>query len=386
MCIRDRSTGILFRLPMSRDEYNERFAFNVEWYDQSAMLVRKYQLFFHAKEKLIEMFDLKNRRTFLKKTEYPSISLADLYIGATVSIYSRQLKITEFADEYTSNKLGSKRQKTCAIVKPDAYAHLGKIVDAACSIGLVVGEMRMLKLTKEQAEQFYSNERGQAHFGKIVQFLSSDAVTVLELVGENSVHKWQDLMGSGRDQNSIRGQFGVDEVSDAVYGSSTESQAELDLDFFFGPDSSRLAQTAVFDNCTLCIVKPHVVGAGGAGKVIDDILARGFEISAVQMFKEDRSNIEEFFEVYKEVLPDYQDMVTQLLAGPFIAMEVRAEDAVASFREFTGPSDPEIARTLRPHTLRAKYGHDRIRNGLHCTDLPEDGMLEVEYFFKLLQK
>ena len=40
---------------MSRDEYTERFAFNVEWYDASAMLVRKYQLFYYPKEKLIEM-------------------------------------------------------------------------------------------------------------------------------------------------------------------------------------------------------------------------------------------------------------------------------------------------------------------------------------------
>jgi len=40
---------------MSRDEYTERFAFNVEWYDASAMLVRKYQLFYYPKEALIEM-------------------------------------------------------------------------------------------------------------------------------------------------------------------------------------------------------------------------------------------------------------------------------------------------------------------------------------------
>eukprot|EP00656_Telonema_subtile_P054381 TRINITY_DN811_c0_g1_i3.p1 TRINITY_DN811_c0_g1~~TRINITY_DN811_c0_g1_i3.p1 ORF type:complete len:142 (-),score=44.95 TRINITY_DN811_c0_g1_i3:211-636(-) len=135
-----------------------------------------------------------------------------------------------------------------------------------------------------------------------------------------------------------------------------------------------------------CIIKPHLVSAGAAGKLLDDILARGFEVSAAQLFKEDRSTIEEFYEVYKQVLPEYQDMVTQLLSGPFIALEVRAEDAVSSFREFSGPNDPEIARTLRPHTLRARYGHDKIRNALHSTDLPEDGSLEVEYFFKVLQK
>merc|ERR1711959_620908 len=375
---------------MSRDEYNERFAFSVEWFDSNAGLVRKYQLFYYPKEKLIEMFDLKARRTFLKKTEYPSIKLADLYIGSILSIYSRQLKVVGFADEYTQRKLGSKREKTCCIVKPDAYAHLGKIIDAATSVGLVVGELRMMKMTKQQAEEFYSNQRGQAHFSKITEFLSSDAITVMELVGENSVEKWKALMGpSDPNQwspNTIRGQFGTDDIRNSVYGSEDGPQAEIDLESFFGEHSSQFAQTAVFDNCTLCLIKPHIVSSGVAGKVIDDILARGFEVSAVQIFKEDRSNIEEFFEVYKEVVPEYQDMVTQLLSGPFIGLEIRAEDAVSSFREFTGPADPEIARTLRPHTLRARYGHDKILNGLHCTDLPEDGSLEVEYFFKVLQK
>merc|ERR1711865_572171 len=305
---------------MSRDEYTERFAFNVEWYDASAMLVRKYQLFYYPKEALIEMFDLKNRRTFLKKCEYPSIQLSHLYIGATVSIYSRQLKVCEFGDDYTAQKLGTKRQKTLAIVKPDGYAHLGKIMDAAGSIGLIVGEMRMLKLTREQAEEFYNDQRGQSTFSRIVQFLSSDAVTAIEFVGENSVEKWKSLMGPdspsewGNAQNTIRGQFGTDEVQNVVYGSADEGKAEHDTGFFFGPDKKRCAQTAVFDNCTLCIVKPHVFQQGAAGKLIDDILGRGFEVSAVQLFKEYRPNIEEFFEVYKEVVPQYEEMVTQMLS------------------------------------------------------------------------
>jgi nucleoside-diphosphate kinase len=86
------------------------------------------------------------------------------------------------------------------------------------------------------------------------------------------------------------------------------------------------------------------------------------------------------------VVPEYNDMVSQLLEGSMLVLEVRAEDAVASFREFVGPADPAIGRVLRPHTLRAKYGHDKIRNALHCTDLPEDGGLEVEYFFRILQQ
>jgi len=51
-----------------------------------------------------------------------------------------------------------------------------------------------------------------------------------------------------------------------------------------------------------------------------------------------------------------------------------------------GPSVPEIAKYLRPHTIRAKFGQDRVRNAVHCTDLPEDGTIECEYFFNILQQ
>jgi len=64
---------------------------------------------------------------------------------------------------------------------------------------------------------------------------------------------------------------------------------------------------------------------------------------------------------------------------------VRQEDVVNKFREFCGPHDPELAKTLRPKTLRAAFGSDRVKNGIHCTDLPEDGVLESEYFFNILQ-
>jgi len=376
-----------------RDEYNERLAFVVDWFDHAAGLVRKYQLLYYPKDSQIEMFDIKNRRTFLKKCEYPSISLKDIYIGATISIYSRQLKVVEYSDDYTANKLAPKQQKTLAIVKPDSYAHLGKIFDSIVACGLTVGDARMMKLTGDQVEEFYEDLRGNQLFSKTVNFMSSDAITCLSIVGDQSIARWKELCGP-EDPNearsaapqSLRAVFGSDRVQNAVHASVDSAMAERELEFFFGESSKRFAQTAVMDNCTLAVIKPHAMSQGLAGKIVDDVLARGFEISALQLFREDRANIEEFLEVYKEVVPEYNDMVSQMLEGGMLVMEVRAEDAVASFREFVGPADPAVGRVLRPHTLRAKYGHDKIRNALHCTDLPEDGGLEVEYFFRILQQ
>lgn len=80
-------------------------------------------------------------------------------------------------------------------------------------------------------------------------------------------------------------------------------------------------------------------------------------------------------------------MVSELTSGPCIAMEIKkpGTDIVQAFREFCGPSDAQMAQRLRPNSLRARFGVDRIKNAVHCTDLVEDGVLEVEYFFKILQ-
>ena len=67
-------------------------------------------------------------------------------------------------------------------------------------------------------------------------------------------------------------------------------------------------------------------------------------------------------------------------------MEVckNSDNVVCEFRELCGPHDPDIAKVLRKDTLRSKFGLDRVQNAVHCTDLPEDGLLECEFFFKVL--
>ncbi len=83
-------------------------------------------------------------------------------------------------------------------------------------------------------------------------------------------------------------------------------------------------------------------------------------------------------------------MVAELTSGPLIVLELSkgstSSSVVNEFRTICGPSDPQIAKVIRAQTLRAKYGQDKIKNAVHCTDLEEDGPLECEYFFKILQQ
>ena len=86
--------------------------------------------------------------------------------------------------------------------------------------------------------------------------------------------------------------------------------------------------------------------------LIDLILQEGFEISAMEMFHLNKATIEEFYDVYKGVLPEYVPLIEHLSSGPCIVLEIRQDNVVPAFRALVGPHDPEIAKYLRPNTIR----------------------------------
>ena len=146
----------------------------------------------------------------------------------------------------------------------------------------------------------------------------------------------------------------MDGTLNAVHGSDSLASYQRESEFWFGgrPETRAMKTTAVFNNCTLCIIKPHVIKEGLAGQIIDVILSEGFEISAMEMFNLSRPVIEEFYDVYKGVLPEYVPLIEHMSNGPIIALEVRQQNVVNAFRELCGPHDPEIAKHLRPNTIR----------------------------------
>ena len=73
------------------------------------------------------------------------------------------------------------------------------------------------------------------------------------------------------------------------------------------------------------------------------MLEAGFEITALTMFHMEKANAEEFYEVYKGVVQEYGSMVSELISGPSIALEIRAANAPVAFREMVGPADPVSA-------------------------------------------
>lgn len=373
-----------------------RYCFLTHWLDPTSGVQWVYQFFYYPETKEVELFDVKNRRHVLKRIRpQEDVKPELLYIGGRITIYARQLQIVEYGDEFTRGKWEQKSERTLAMVKPDALRHLGKILHAIYETGFVVSNMRMCKLSKREAEAFYACHQGKPFFENLTNFMSSGRVVAMELMAPGAIGKWRNLIGPTNSEtarqeapNSLRAHFGTDNTMNACHGSDAPDTAAQEIRFFFGPDTSGLGKCDVGQGTTLCVVKPHIVMDGAAGLVLDRVQDH-YVISAAKLCNLDKVSAAEFLEVYKGVLAagEFNAMVDELVSGPCIALEIADPDGanpVEAFRELCGPMDPELGRVLRPKSIRAQFGLNKTRNGVHCTDLVEDGQLEVEYFFSIL--
>ncbi|KAI9349141.1 nucleoside diphosphate kinase [Obelidium mucronatum] len=347
----------------------ERMCFLVEWFDVHAQLTRQYQLFYYDSDNSIEMYDPKQKRTFLKRTKTEELKLQDFHVGAAVNV-------------------------ALVIIKPDAINNAGEILDTLISQGFVICKLRMLKLSRKLAEEVCMVSSGaQPYFNDLVSSLEGPRAMALELMKSSAVSELTRITGpaivadaKSSNPTSLRARFGHAGYKNGIYISNDPASAKKEVALLFDNQVKRDARTAVFKKSTLAIIKPHAIHAGLTGKIIASITQNGYTISDAETFYLDRVNAEEFLEVYKTVVPEYQKMVDELTSGPLVALEITGphEDIVAQFREFVGPSDPGLGKKLRPKSLRALYGQDKVKNAVHCTDLEEDGILEVQFFFRIM--
>lgn len=99
----------------------ERYVFEVQWYDQQADIIRKYRLFFYPLTNSIEMWDKKTHQVFLKRIQAPQVKLSELFVGGKVTIYGRLLEVEEYGDVATAVKQSGQRETTFAMIKPCSY-------------------------------------------------------------------------------------------------------------------------------------------------------------------------------------------------------------------------------------------------------------------------
>lgn len=84
---------------------------------------------------------------------------------SALGIHGRQLKVMGYCDEFTRKKFEGTKSKTFAMIKPDCYNHMGKIIDIIqSSSGLTISRLKMLKMTRSLAEEQYAEHKGEMVF------------------------------------------------------------------------------------------------------------------------------------------------------------------------------------------------------------------------------
>jgi len=357
---------------MSNEE--DTYTFVVEWFDSVADLTRKYNLTYWPTDGSLSMYDIAKNRLFLKRVVNKDVSFPnDLYIGKTIVVYSRQLKVVGYSDKFTQNKF------------------------QAISNSYRVLFMDFKSFTRFVAQM--NTHKAPFHFKSIRSVVANRQIQQsLGIQKEKETLILCEFVGSTHIESAYRECTNQD--FNARFCDEAKDEALLKA-IAQCENSANLSSSVV---SSLCVIKPHALSS--APSIIEDILNEGFHITAVTTKKLTLSEAKDFYEVYNGVVKEYSYLVEQLLAGSVIALQIECNSdnnkenaqvqqgdmdaAIANstfheFREFVGPKDPEIAKYIRPHTLRAKYGFDRVQNGVHCTDLQEDGILEARFFFQIVQ-
>ncbi|XP_045778140.1 nucleoside diphosphate kinase 7-like [Maniola jurtina] len=375
-------------------DYFDKYTFLCEMFDEEADEVKELVLNFFPFDNSVQIINTKEAKNLLKRVQFPPLKREMLQIGNIINIFSKLLYIKDCAPA-TRNLLYHNVQSTFALIKPVPPSAHGKIITFIMKKGFRIVRMKNGKIDKDFAMELYQNVAGSNLLPIIINYITTGEVIGLELVAPDAVKKWRECLGTTDPATAapgtLRRLYGEDKLRNVAHGCVTVEDATVMLDKFFGYENGipRIAFRATFKNCTCCIIKPHVIIDGNVGAILEQIAtSEKFYISAIAMFSVKLSNAQEFFEVYKEVLPEYEAMCIHLAEGKCIALEVKCNDpslnCVCEFRKLCGPRDPDLSRQLYPDSIRALYGKDIVHNAVHCTDLPEDGELEVEYFFKLL--
>lgn len=130
-------------------------------------------------------------------------------------------------------------ERTFAIIKPDAVRKgvSGAILARIEEAGFTVRALRMVRLTKSEAEGFYDVHRARPFFGELTDFMSSAPCVVMCLEAPDAIRKWRDLMGATDPAKAapgtMRKEFGASIDNNATHGSDAPETAAFELGYFF---------------------------------------------------------------------------------------------------------------------------------------------------------
>ncbi|NCC25828.1 MAG: nucleoside-diphosphate kinase [Deltaproteobacteria bacterium] len=130
-------------------------------------------------------------------------------------------------------------EQTFSIIKPDAVERnlQGAILKMIQDAGLTIKAMKMVWMSKKQAEGFYAVHRERPFFGSLTEYMCSGPVVVSVLEGENAIAKYRELMGATNPaqaaEGTIRKLYALDIERNSCHGSDAPETAAVEIPYFF---------------------------------------------------------------------------------------------------------------------------------------------------------
>jgi len=131
---------------------------------------------------------------------------------------------------------------TLGIIKPDGVRRklVGKVISKIENADLVIRGLKVMRLSRSDAERFYAVHEGKPFFKSLVEFMTSGPIVVMVLGGHGSIERWRELMGATdpakAKYNTIRREFATSVEKNIVHGSDSPATAKTEVNFFFKDD------------------------------------------------------------------------------------------------------------------------------------------------------
>lgn len=311
---------------MSKDGL--RYAFHAEFYDTQAELIKHYLISYFPEDNTTQIYDMKQRRVFLRRMEIESLSLKDFYLGNCITIYGRKFMLAKYADQFTEMELGGKNQDYTFRISLDS--NLGNVLMTLVENNLSIKQLK-------------SFDNGQ-----------NQTFVAINVVGTNSRT-----------------------IVESAFPGQMEFTITGDLN-----SSAKSPLCAKF--VTSAVIKPHAVRENLHATIISEI-CKEWNITAVKTINFSVEEAREYLEIYNGVVDEFRHLVDEMTASKAIVIEIykeNEENIVSKFRDFLGPRDPLVGQKVAPNSIRAKFGKDLIQNVIHSTDIEQDGLRDCTLLFQ----
>lgn len=132
-------------------------------------------------------------------------------------------------------------ERTLCIIKPDAVKKKvqGNIIQMILDAGFTIRGMKLIQMSKEQAQKFYEVHKERPFYGELVSFMTSGPVIPIALEKENAVADYRNLIGATdpaeATEGTIRKKYAGSKAENAVHGSDSVENGRIEVEFFF-PD------------------------------------------------------------------------------------------------------------------------------------------------------